>query len=254
MLDFMKYDFTVEKIEIACLVSAGKATLVHKNRASHGLAIFLGGERTFYFDNKKIKVFKNTIVYFPKGCNYIIKEKIPYDCYAINFQLPDSVDFQPFAFKIKNLNPYLESFKNAQKIWTKKSAGFTAKVKSELYNIIYTMQSEYNIPYANSTVIQPAIDYIHSNYDKENISIVKLADMCKISTVHLRNTFTKTFATSPIKYINNLKLTRAKELLISGLYNVSEVCFLSGFNDESYFSREFKKHFKKTPKEYKLSK
>lgn len=246
----MKQDFIVEKIELACLVKAGKGTLIHKNRASHGLALFLGGERIFCFDEKKIKVNKNTIVYFPKGSNYIIKEREASDCYAINFQMPDNAVFEPFAFKIKNLNTYLESFKNSQKIWDKKATGYLLKVKSELYSIIYNMQSEYVIPYGNTSVIQPAIDYIHSNYYKENISVVHLASLCNISVVHLRNCFIKVFAISPVRYINTLKLTRAKELLESGLYTVGDVCFLSGYNDESYFSREFKKIFKLSPKEY----
>lgn len=251
MKNFMQHDFCVDNIEIACLVAAGKGTLVHKNRASHGLAIFLGGERTFYFDNKKFKALKNSIVYFPKGCNYNIKDKIPYDCYAINFQMPNDICFEPFVFNVKNINPYLESFKNSQKIWTKKNIGYNSKVKSELYNIIYNMQSEYSIPYSSSSIIEPAIDYIHSNYYKESISVEHLADICKISAVHLRNVFIKNFAVSPIKYINNLKMTRAKELLTSGMYTVSETCFLSGYNDESYFCREFKKHFNISPSEYK---
>ena len=250
MINFMKYDFVIDKIELACLVGAGKGSMIHKNRASHGLAIFLGGERTFYFNEKKFKVTKNTIVYFPKGSNYTIKEETPFDCYAINFQMSDDAVFEPFCFKIKNLNSYLESFKNSQKIWLKKAPGYSSKVKSELYNIIYNMQSEYVIPYSNSSVIQPAIDYIHSNYFKENINILHLASLCNISVVHLRNCFIKTFAKPPIKYINSLKLTRAKELLESGMYTVSDVCFLSGYNDESYFSREFKKHFKNSPREY----
>ncbi|MBE6738750.1 MAG: helix-turn-helix transcriptional regulator [Ruminococcaceae bacterium] len=250
MINFMKHDFIIDKIELACFVGAGKGTNIHKNRTSHGLAIFLGGDRTFYFDNKKIKVEKNTIVYFPKGSNYTIKEKECYDCYAINFQMPDNVIFEPFAFKVKNSSTYVESFKNSQRIWVKKKSGFTSKVKSELYNIIYNMQSEYNIPYSNSSIIQPAVDYIHSNYYKENISVTELANLCNISVVHLRNTFIKIFATSPIKYINSLKMSRAKELLTSGLYTVSDVCYLSGYNDESYFSREFKKFFNITPCEY----
>jgi len=250
MENFMKHDFTINKIELACIVKAGKGATIHKNRASNGLALFLGGERTFCFDEKKFKVTKNTIVYFPKGSNYVIKERESSDCYAINFQMPDNVFFEPFAFKIKNLNTYLESFKNSQKIWDKKATGYFSKVKSELYNIIYNMQSEYVIPYSNSSVIQPAIDYIHSNYYKKNISVVHLSSLCDISVVHLRNCFIKAFAASPVKYINSLKLTRAKELLESGLYTVGDVCFLSGYNDESYFSREFKKSFKKSPKEY----
>lgn len=251
MINFMEHDFTVGKIELACLVEAGKGAAVHKNRASHGLAIFLGGERTFCFDSKKLRVGKNTVVYFPKGSNYVIKEKVPFDCYAINFQMPDDAAFEPFAFKIKNLNTYIESFKNSQRLWRKKKAGYPSKVKSELYNIIYHMQAEYHIPYSHSSVIEPAVEYIHANYDKENISIAQLAERCNISQVHLRNTFIKLFAMPPVKYINSLKMTRAGELLLSGLYTVSEVCFLSGFHDESYFSREFKKAFGVSPKEYK---
>ena len=51
-------------------------------------------------------------------------------------------------------------------------------------------------------------------------------------------------------HINDLKLTRAKELLGSQFYTVSQVCFLSGYRDESHFCREFKKHFGVTPGDY----
>ena len=248
MKRFMKHDFIIKSIELACLVKAGQGSNLHKNRKNHGLAIFPDGERIFYFDNKKITVGKNEIVYFPKGCNYKIKQKRESDCYAINFQMADDTVFEPFSVKIKNTGDYLKSFEESRKIWTKKSVGFSAKVKAELYGIIYNMQSEFQIPYTNSVIIQPAMDYIHSNYYKENISVTHLASLCGVSTVYLRNLFIKKFALTPIKYINSLKLSRAKELLSSQMYSVSEVCFLCGYNDESYFSREFKKHYGITPK------
>ena len=77
--------------------------------------------------------------------------------------------FQAMGVQGLALNSFIESFKSGVKIWTKKKSGYTTKVKSELYNIIYNMQSEYVIPYSNSSVIQPAIDYIHSNYFKDII-------------------------------------------------------------------------------------
>ena len=45
-------------------------------------------------------------------------------------------------------------------------------------------------------------------------------------------------------------MTRAKELLDSQFYTVSEICFLSGYHNERYFSREFKKHLGISPSEY----
>lgn len=246
----MKHDFIIGEITFANIVKAGTGAKVHKNRKSHGIAIFLGGERTFNFDNKKLKVEGNTIVYFPKSSNYTISEKIPCDCYAINFEMPHGVTFEPFSFKVKNITSYLESFRQAQKMQAHKSAGYSSKIKSDLYNIIYHMQYEYNLPYSTCKSIEPAIDYIHANYYKESINVEHLASLCGISAVHLRNTFIKKFAMSPIKYINHLKMARAKELLSSQFYTVSQVCFLSGYNDESYFSREFKKAFNVTPGEY----
>ena len=251
MEQFMKCDFAVEKIELACFVPAGKAAPVHKNRKSHGLAFFLGGEGVISFENQKLRAAKDTVIYFPKGSDYVVKEAS--DCYAINFQLPEGVSFAPFAFTVKNSGAVLESFRAAQKIWAKKTPGFHAKVKSELFSILYQMQTEYSIPYSRSDLIRPAVDFIHANYDKKPISVEELARLCGVSTVHLRNTFIKTFATSPVRYINSLKITRAKELLGSGMYSASQVCFLAGFRDESHFSREFKKAVGKSPKEYAKS-
>ena len=80
MENFMKHNFVIDKIELACIVKAGTGKLIHNNRSSHGLAIFLDGRRTFHFDNKKLEVTKNTLVYFPKGSNYTIKENIKQYC------------------------------------------------------------------------------------------------------------------------------------------------------------------------------
>ena len=95
-----------------------------------------------------------------------------------------------------------------------------------------------------------AIDYIYTEYTNDNIEISYLSELCNMSESYFRRIFLKNYGISPIKYINNLKIERARELLTSGLYTVSDVAELSGFHDESYFSREFKKHSGKTPKEY----
>lgn len=254
MQNFMKYNFDIENITLACYVSAGNGAPVHKNRPNHGIVFHDGGVRQYTFDETNtITVLENDMLYLPKGSNYTVKTQGGGGCYAINFQLFGNPSFEPFKFKIKNHKGFTELFRNAEQVWRQKPSGFEIKCKSLLYNILFDLIREYEIGYIPSdklNLIRPAIDYIYTEYTNDNIEISYLARLCNMSESYFRRIFLKNYGISPIKYINNLKIERAKELLTSGLYTVSDVAELSGFHDESYFSREFKKSFKKSPKEY----
>jgi len=52
------------------------------------------------------------------------------------------------------------------------------------------------------------------------------------------------------EFIRMVRLKKAAELLRKGEANVSEVAYMVGFNDRSYFSISFKKMFGKSPSEY----
>ena len=92
--------------------------------------------------------------------------------------------------------------------------------------------------------------YINKNYTSENISITKISELCSITPEYFRKIFREFFGESPITYINKMKISRAKELISSGMYSISEVCELSGYTDPSHFSREFKKAVGVSPSEY----
>lgn len=258
MNEFMNYDFVIDKITVACHLKPGEGAPIHKNRQNHGLAFYPEGKTTFIFDDKlKLVVGAGAIVYLPKGSNYVVNKRCSGDCYAINFDVLGDVSFEPFVFSTKDTASYLQAFNACKNAFQTKQPGYKNLLMKELYGIIYKMQKQYQIPYNNTKkneTINIAIKYIHSNYCTDTISIEKLADACNISTVYLRKLFASRFGVSPIQYISNLKLTRAKELLESNMYTVSEVCFLSGFSDESYFSRKFKESTGVSPSEYKEKK
>ena len=116
------------------------------------------------------------------------------------------------------------------------------------------MQNEYLLNYVSKSTVKklnPAIEYIHKEYTKDNISIPYLASLCDMSEILFRRHFKNATGLSPLKYINNLKIENAKELLASKSCNVSKAAELSGFHDECYFSREFKKATGASPKNYK---
>jgi AraC-like DNA-binding protein len=152
------------------------------------------------------------------------------------------------------MSSYIDRYKRAVPVWEKKGAGHEAFVKAQLYNIISMLQADYFSDYATSgklKKIMPAIEYIREHFLAEIISIEALADMCGMTSVYFRQIFKIQFGLSPIAYINSLKIERAKELLDSGMYTVSDAAFSSGYSDISHFSREFKKAVGVPPSEYR---
>jgi AraC-like DNA-binding protein len=166
----------------------------------------------------------------------------------------DEENFAPFVLSFTNNEQILNAYKAAEKAWRSAQNDREYKVLSELYKILHEMSHAKALPYLPETkqaLIQPALDYIHKNYTKELINAQNLAELCGISYDYLRQLFEKFYGLTPIKYINALKLTRAKELLDSGMYSVSEAAYHSGFSDVSHFSRFFKASVGVLPSEYR---
>ena len=255
MNNFMNYDFKIDSIVFAGHIPAGAGSPVHKDRSSHGLAVNIYGEKEYHFSDGQTLVLKaNNIIYLPKHSTYTVSSKIPGDCYAINFDVDEDIECEPFVISIKKHNAVIGFFHIAQKVWQQKTVGYHLKCKAELYNIIYTMHQEYFSDYSPKSkfaIIKPAVDYIHTKYTDTPVNIAALSEMCNISTEYLRRIFKSVYGVTPIAYINNLKITRAKELLKSQMYSISDVAFLSGFNEISCFSREFKKMTGISPSDYK---
>lgn len=73
-----------------------------------------------------------------------------------------------------------------------------------------------------------------------------------ISADHLRVIFKKKYGSTPIQYLIRLRLSFACNMfeVYGEKIKINEVAYASGYNDELYFSRVFKKNVGKTPKEY----
>ena len=55
---------------------------------------------------------------------------------------------------------------------------------------------------------------------------------------------------SPIDFVREMRIKRAKQLAESGEYNVSTIAYMTGFNDPKYFSKCFKKRYGVSPSEF----
>ena len=84
--------------------------------------------------------------------------------------------------------------------------------------------------------------------DNEYLSIDSVNS--KTKTDNGRKSFEKRYGVSPLKYLKLVRLENARSLLESGLYSVCEAAELSGFTDAKYFSREFSRHYGKSPSSF----
>lgn len=253
MKEYFNNHYVVTSIALACFVPAGKGKPIHKNRPTHGLAFCLGGEIDFIFENGQVcTVGENDVIYLPKYSNYEVKRRVEGDIYSINFQRKEDAPTMPFTMHLLNGEEVLKCYQRAEKAWRRNLQTREYYVLSELYKIMYEMKRQYCSPYLPETrqsFIDPAIDYVHKHYMDEIIDMGKLSALCGISYDYLRKLFQKFYGCSPIKYVNALKLKRAKELLSQ--YSVSEAAYGSGFSDLSHFSRFFKKNVGVLPSEYR---
>ena len=98
------------------------------------------------------------------------------------------------------------------------------------------------------------IKYIKENLTDKNISVEMLANKAYMSTSHFHKKFKNTLGISPIDYINAEKIKFAKKLIKENPQSrISEIAFKSGFNNVSYFNRQFKKMEIMTPQQFKYS-
>ena len=106
----------------------------------------------------------------------------------------------------------------------------------------------------NDTRIGTVIKYIKDNLTNKDISVDLLAKKAYMSTSHFHKQFKNTLGISPIDYINSEKIKFSKKLIKESKdFRMSEIAFKSGFNNTSYFNRQFKKMELMTPQQFKAS-
>jgi two-component system response regulator YesN len=100
-------------------------------------------------------------------------------------------------------------------------------------------------------IAKAAFLYIDMNFADSTINLDKVSEHFKISVSYLSSLLKKEKNISFNKYLIQLRITKAKELLKYSDLKVIEVAEKVGYNDVYYFSHSFKKNTTMSPKEYR---
>ncbi|SHK59982.1 AraC family transcriptional regulator [Tepidibacter formicigenes] len=140
----------------------------------------------------------------------------------------------------KILNTYYSLEKN-------KSFLMDLYLQEMIYNVLKIKGADIILRKEDKHPIFLAINYMKENYDK-NIKIKDIANGLNMSESNFSIYFKKITGITPKKYLKNIKLNKAIELLKEN--NVTEVAFDLGYENISYFISEFKNKYGYTPKQY----
>lgn len=104
---------------------------------------------------------------------------------------------------------------------------------------------------ADRAFVKGLVEYITAHIDETDLDVKRVANALNVSRSRLFEKTRAILGTSPAAIIRDIRFKRATDLIRGGEHSLSEVAYMSGFNDTHYFSTAFRQRFGITPGEYK---
>lgn len=99
--------------------------------------------------------------------------------------------------------------------------------------------------------LESLLKVIENNLNEPELNASTIEDALSISKMQLYRRLKSLAGMTPAEFIKRIRLKHAADMLIASPYNVSEIFYRTGFNNKSYFFREFKKIYHCAPNEYR---
>ena len=112
-----------------------------------------------------------------------------------------------------------------------------SKVRNEFYG---------NYSKEKFEITKNIIEYIKQNY-AQKITLKTISEVVGYNKYYVSHVFKSIVGVTVMTYLNTFRIFIAREFLKTKKLSVSEVCYMCGFDNLSYFARTYKKHIGNTP-------
>jgi AraC-like DNA-binding protein len=238
-------DFVVER------TYPGDTGYTVKDRSSCRLVSVLDGRAIHNFSNQSVPTEKGDILFLPPHNDHTVSiGEDGYRFITVSFPILP-IDIPPAFFPIAKLCDagLFSHFFEMYRAFEAKETGYLSEIKAHIYTLLHAIISE-NLQIGGGVdKMQKTVSYIKKNY-AEPLSLEILAGVSGYSVPHFKKLFADELGVSPIRYLNEFRIGRAKDLLASGLFSIKEIATACGFDNVYYFSNTFKKKTGLTPLGY----
>lgn len=106
------------------------------------------------------------------------------------------------------------------------------------------------IPSKNYELMKKAMLYISNNFSND-LTLEEVATYVHLNPAYFSSIFKQSSGSSFKEYLNMVRVEESKRLLANTDYSIIDIAIATGFEDQSYFSKVFKKYTGLTPKQYR---
>jgi len=141
-----------------------------------------------------------------------------------------------------------------------KKTAYRFMIKSILLKLLVILGREYQAQYStdlsksnayhNVKIVLNAVEYMCNNYDKE-ITLQSISKKFLVSPSYFSYLFKSIVSKSFLRYLVDLRIACAKELLLTTDKRIIDICYESGFKNIHHFNRTFRQLMCMSPSEYR---
>lgn len=250
----VNYDLTVCRVIAAVRFynHTSETSIFRKNRNQWAVALKISGTTYYNVDGDRILSDKNHPVLLPRGSSYSWKCVEPGECLMIEFEALQS-DKNIYSLAPSDTNVFVRVFHQIHALLDRGEPDGRMTAIYKLYGLLLqlfkTEDKEYISP-SKKDLLQPAVKYISDKYQDPTITNDRLAELCGISTVYFRKCFEQAYGMSPIRYLHEYRMQKAKAILSSDYSSISQVAESVGYSSLYHFSKMFKIYTGLNPTQY----
>ncbi len=240
---------------------AVKGKTITRNRTTTMFEIELPIEKggISYIDEENTPIETDTVICAKPG--QLRHSRLPYKCYYIHMMLRggalyDALMHCPVFIKTTKADKYREIFIKLCKHYDEGLETDEIRIQSLILELIHILISDSEkqtfkekVKGRNYEIIERTDKHIKNNLTSD-LSLESLADLAGFSPVYFHNCFKTSTGMTLHSFIELQRINKAKNLLVTTDYTLTQISEECGFSSQSYFSYAFKKINGVTPREY----